>query len=294
MTKAPRVLVVGDVMTDYVALMEGPVAIGSDRRARIYARPGGSAATQAVWMARFGLDVDFVGRVGAPDIAVETERLRAAGVTPHLAADFERETGRLIALVDPSGERSFLTDKGANAGLTEADIPDELIAAADHLHLSGYAFFEPGPRAAVQAAMRKASGKSIAIDPASAEFLREAGAAVFLKWTGGAQMLFPNAEEAAVLSGSDDPQQQGERLAAHFELVVIKRGAEGCEAYSGERRWRAPAPRVAVVDTTGAGDAFAAGFLAARLSGAAMEECLARAVASGSEATQFPGGRPPA
>ena len=80
--RAPRVLVVGDVMTDISVRLTGPIARGSDRRARISIQPGGSAATQAVWMARYGLDVAFVARVGAADFERESARLRAAGVEP--------------------------------------------------------------------------------------------------------------------------------------------------------------------------------------------------------------------
>ena len=106
-------------------------------------------------------------------------------------------------------------------------------------------------------------------------------------------MLFPNAEEAAVLAGTDDPDAQGRALGARYPLVVIKRGAAGCEAWRGGEVLRAAAPAAKVVDTTGAGDAFVAAFLAAHLYGATLEACLARAVAAGSAATEFIGGRPP-
>ena len=289
--RTPRVLVIGDVMIDIAAMLEGPIAVGSDRRARIVQRPGGSAATQAVWLARFGIGVDFVGRVGAADHAAETELLRHAGVEPHLAADPVLETGRLIAIVDPTGERSFLTDRGANDALEAADIPDALIARADHIHLSGYSFFAPCPREAALNVMRRAACP-VSVDPGSAEFLREVGAVNFLAWTAGAAMLFPNSEEAAVLAGTDDVEAQGERLAALYPLVVIKRGAAGCEARRGAERWRIEAPAADVVDTTGAGDAFVAAFLAASLNGETIEESLRRAVASGSAATAYVGGRP--
>ena len=278
-------------MIDIAAMLEGPIAVGSDRRARIVQRPGGSAATQAVWLARFGIGVDFVGRVGAADHAAETVLLRHAGVEPHLAADPVLETGRLIAIVDATGERSFLTDRGANDGLTAADAPDTLIAQADHIHLSGYSFLAPSPREAAASVMRRATCP-VSIDPGSAEFLRELGPANFVSWTAGAAMLFPNTEEAAVLAGTDDVEAQGERLAALYPLVVIKRGAAGCEARCGAERWRIGAAAADVVDTTGAGDAFVAAFLAARLCGEAIEESLRRAVAAGSAATEFVGGRP--
>src|ERR1700684_3025831 len=162
-------------MTDVIVRPEGPLARGPDRRASIAFKPGGSAANQAAWLAffrgagglgrpggagdaaanqaawlaSFGVEVDFVGRVGAADVESEAARLKAIGVTPWLAGDTEHETGRLIALIDPDGERSFLTDRGANDALGAGDIPDALIAQAALIHLSGYSFFARSSRAAV-------------------------------------------------------------------------------------------------------------------------------------------------
>ena len=236
--RASRALVIGDVMTDVIVRPEGPIARGSDRRASITVQPGGSAANQAAWLASYGAGVDFVARVGAADVERETARFRAMGVTPHLVGDPVHETGRLIALIDPDGERSFLTDRGANEALEAHDISDALIANASHISLSGYSFFTPSTRAAVLDVMRRAGDKPISVDPASAEFLREVGADNFLAWTRGATILFPNEEEAAVLANSTDPETQGERLAKHYPIVVIKRGAAGAEALEGGRRWR--------------------------------------------------------
>jgi sugar/nucleoside kinase (ribokinase family) len=289
-----RILVIGDVMTDVIVRPEGPLARGSDRRASITFRPGGSAANQAAWLASFGVSVDFVARVGLADVESETARLKAIGVTPHLIGDRSHETGRLVALIDADGERSFLTDRGANEALEASDIPDALIEGAALIHLSGYSFFAPSPRAAVLDAMRRAGDKPISADPASAEFLREVGADKFLAWTQGASILFPNAEEAAILAGSDDPETQCARLASPYPLVIVKRGAAGAEAAEGARRWRVNAAKVEAVDTTGAGDAFVAAFLAARLSGADIQPALERAVAAGAAASTIVGGRPKA
>jgi sugar/nucleoside kinase (ribokinase family) len=286
------VLVIGDVMTDVVVRPEGPLARGSDRRASISIQPGGSAANQAAWLASFGVTVDFVARVGAADVESETARFRAIGVAPHLVGDPGRETGRLIALIDPEGERSFLTDRGANEALEVRDISDSLIEGAALIHLSGYSFFAPSPRAAVLDVMRRAGDKPISVDPASAEFLREVGADTFLAWTRGAAILFPNEKEAAVLAGSDDPETQCARLAAYYPLVVVKRGATGAEAIEGSRRWQAKAPHINAVDTTGAGDAFVAAFLAHRLSGAGIQPALERAAAAGAAASAIVGGQP--
>ena len=91
---------------------------------------------------------------------------------------------------------------------------------------------------------------------------------------------------------SNDPETQCARLADRYPLVVIKRGAAGAEAAEGERRWRVSAPKIEAIDTTGAGDAFVAAFLAARLSGADIQRALERAVAAGAAASASVGGRP--
>ena len=140
--------------------------------------------------------------------------------------------------------------------------------------------------------MRRAGDKPISVDPASAEFLREVGARKFLAWTKGAAILFPSEEEAAVLAGSSDPETQCIRLAKHYPLVVIKRGASGAEAAQGEHRWRIEAAKAEPVDTTGAGDAFVAGFIAALLSGADIPVALGGAAAAGAIASTIVGGQP--
>jgi len=293
----PRVLLVGDVMIDMIVRPEGPIAVGSDRRATIRARPGGSAANQAAWLAHFGVPARLVGRVGAADRETQLALFAKAGVEAHLAADESRETGRLIALIDPSGERSFFTDRGANDGLSASDIPDALFAGVDHVHISGYSFVAEGPRAAMidLIARAKARRVPVSVDPASSEFLREVGPQNFLAWTAGVDMCFPNEDEALTLTGATRTDEQLARLAAHYRLVVLKRGAAGCEAAEGAegvKRWRAATPKVAALDTTGAGDAFFAGFLSAHLAGAALEACLHRAAEAGARATLVVGGRP--
>ena len=290
--RRPRILLVGDVMTDVIVRPEGPLARGSDRRARIRFEPGGSAANQAAWLASYGIEVDFVARVGLADVEAETLRLKGAGVTPHLIGDRERPTGRLVALIDASGERSFYTDRAANEALCSADIPGALIEGAPHIHLSGYSFFAPSPREAALDVMRRAGKTPVSVDPASAEFLSEVGPEAFLEWTRGAAILFPNEDEAAALTGTRDPEAQCARLATLYPLVVVKRGAVGCRAAEGPRRWRVAAPKVEAVDCTGAGDAFVAAFLAARLKGVEVEAALERAIAAGSAAVQRVGGRP--
>jgi sugar/nucleoside kinase (ribokinase family) len=292
---APRVLVVGDVMTDIICLPEGPIEPGSDRRATIRSEPGGSGANQACWLAAFGLDVRFVARVGARDMTTLTAGFAVLGIEARLAGDPDLPSGTLVTIVAPDGERSFLTDRGANAGLAEADLPEALLDGCRMLVVSGYTLFEPGPRAAVGRLMAAAaaSGIPIAVDPASVGFLREIGPKTFLAATAVATTLFANEAEALALSSVQSLNGALPPLAATYRRVVVKRGAAGAliADRSGVRLERS-APRVAVIDTTGAGDAFAAAYIAAELSGADAATALERAVTAGAEATTRIGGRP--
>lgn len=292
----PTVLVIGDVMTDIVVRAEGPIAVGADRRAAIRMLPGGSGANQACWLAAEGIAARFVARVGRADYASQTAHLARYGVDARLGADDSLPSGTLITLLSPDGERSFLTDRAANESLGRDDLPDSLLDSIDLLHVSGYALFRDSPRAAVLELMGKAAARGIpiSVDPVSYSFLEEAGPQRFLEWTRASRFLFPNEDEARVLSGATGPDEQLAILTRTFPVVVIKRGREGAVAGdSAGDRWSEPAPAVAVVDTSGAGDAFLGGFLAAHLRGQAIEAALRRGVELGSRAVTTLGARPP-
>jgi sugar/nucleoside kinase (ribokinase family) len=290
-----QILVVGDVMTDVIVVPEGPIVKGSDRRATVRSRPGGSGANQAVWLGAMGADVHFAARVGAGDKAQLEGYFRGLGVEPMLAGDESVPSGVLVTIVDPDGERSFLTDRGANLNLCAEDLPETLLDEVGLVMVSGYSFFAEGPRGAVQDlfARAKRRGIAIAVDPASVGFLLEVGAAQFVQWTAGADWIFANESEAEALTGLVGYEEQARALGVHYGNVVIKRGAQG--ATLGGRdgvRISLPAKRVPVVDSTGAGDAFAAGFLAAHLRGEDEGSALAQAIGAGARAVQVLGGQP--
>ncbi|WP_196258492.1 carbohydrate kinase family protein [Pelagibacterium limicola] len=290
-----RVLVIGDVMTDISVVPDGPIVRGSDVRAVIRQVPGGSGANQAVWLAAKGADVLFVARVGAGDLPGLEGYFGARGVMTALAGDPDLPTGTLVCLVDSDGERSFLTDRGANTALSSADLPQSLLENVSLLHVSGYSLFEPGPRAAVLAliAAAHASGIAVSIDPASTAFLAEVGVANFLAWTAGADFFFPNAEEAALLAEVDSPYLQIEALEGYYKTVVLKRGALGAMLGGGGNEIiSVPGRKAEVVDTTGAGDAFAGGFLAAHLRGEGPLACLEQAAEAGADAITRIGAQP--
>lgn len=289
------VLVIGDVMLDIIVAPTGPLVRGSDRTATIRTRPGGSGANQAVWLADDGIAVALAARVGADDLLSYERHFLSRGVFPVLGADPERASGVLVTLLDPNGERSFLSDRGANLALSHADLPARLLDGVKLLLVSGYSLFAPGPRSAVIdcIARARACGIRTAIDPGSAGFLAEVGPARFLEWTRGADLVFANRDEARLLANTEDTEEQVRRLGQDFGTVLVKLGAEG--AVLGGRlgiRHGLGAPQVVVVDTTGAGDAFAAGFIQALLDGEDEAHCLSRAVAAGSSAVGRLGGQP--
>ena len=273
------VVVVGDVMVDVVAQTDGPLRHASDTPARIAVRPGGSAANVATWLASAGAPVTLVGRVGDDAAGHDAAAaLRDAGVRACLAVDTERPTGTCVVLVGPDGERSMLPDPGANAALVAGDLPREPFTAGAHLHVSGYALLRSGSRDAARAALALAreTGMTTSLDPSSAAPLAAVGPRRFLAWAGPVDLLLPNAAEAATLTGSRDPVAAACALGAHAREVVVTLGAGGALWSDGARVVVEHAtPGVAVVDSTGAGDAFAAGYLAAWLGGAGPRAALA-------------------
>lgn len=289
------ILVVGDVMTDIIVIPEGPLVRGSDRRAKVRSRPGGSGANQAVWLGVLGGKVKFTARVARTDVDSSNAYFRAHGVEPVLAADDGSPSGVLVTILDANGERSFLTDRGANLNLSKDDVPVSLLEGVGLLMVSGYSFFTEGPRAAVMGLLKEAKSRGIvtAIDPASVGFLREVGAQNFLKWTSGSDIIFANIDEGLALTGSVDLNLQMQTLGRFFAHVVIKRGDLG-GAVGGRKgvTLSLPAPRTEVIDTTGAGDAFAAGYLIAQMRGDSLEDCLKAGIEAGTKAVGQIGGQP--
>ncbi|UDL95691.1 PfkB family carbohydrate kinase [Lichenihabitans sp. PAMC28606] len=290
-----RVLVMGDVMRDIIVRPAGPVLRGTDQRAIIQTVSGGSGANQAAWLARFGAEVRFVGCVAANDFEPEVKRMRLHGIEPALVPHPAWPTGTLVALVDADGERSFLTDRGANDGLSLHHLPDDVLDGIGHFHLSGYSFVGEATRETALWLLNRVREAAIpfSFDPGSVSLIREIGAAQVLAWTEGAAICVANADEAGALTGFDDPNSQLDGLIGHVDLALIKRGARGCQAKSRDgSRWTVDAPTVDVLDTTGAGDVFFAAFLAARLASQSITLALDRAVAAGAQAVTIIGGWP--
>ncbi len=295
-TETLDVVVVGDVMVDVLAAMSGPLARGSDTPSAVTTAGGGSAANVAVWLAAQGVPTSYVGRVGDDALGRESvAALTDCGVTSWVSTEPDLTTGTCIVLVEPGGERSMLPDAGANATLTPADLPQRAFRPGGHLHLSGYTLLNPGSRDAGLAAlsMAAAADMTVSVDPSSAAPLAELGAARFLSMTRGVDLLLANRDEAAVLAGTSDPHLAAQQLGDTYREVVVKLGADGAMWQQGFIGASAPAERgVEVVDTTGAGDAFAAGFLASWLLHPEPETALAAGCRLAARAVSRVGARP--
>jgi sugar/nucleoside kinase (ribokinase family) len=292
-----RVVVVGDLMTDAVAHAIFPLARGSDTPATVTMHGGGSGANIAAWLAVDGTDVAFVGRRGA-DIAGRNRdmELMGYGVDARLVMDPERPTGTCVVMVTHKGERTMLSDPGANAALSPDDLPHDLFIPGAHLHVSGYTLLNDGARPAALAALAftRRAGMSASVDAASVAPLERAGAEPFLELSNGATLLFVNVAQAKVLTGREDPEQAARVLTAWYPQVVVKLGTEGSLFYAnGRPPVRVPAPPVdRVVDGTGAGDAFCAGFLPAWLDKKPPAEALASGSRLAAHALGLIGARP--
>jgi ribokinase len=289
----------GDLMVDVVARLFGPLAEGSDSPGVISYVGGGSAANTAAWLTRVGESSVFIGAIG-DDAAgqQQAESLHRLGVDVRFHVDRTRPTGTCLVLVAPTGERTMVPDPGANLSLLEHDVPVEEFRPGDHLHVSGYALLRDSRDAAVHALdAAHTAGLTVSVGAASAAPLEVLGATDFLAMLPDSALLFANEKEAAVLAGHDGSSADLARgLAGSGREVVVTAG-------SGEGAWsngEAVASMAAEpldrpeLDSTGAGDAFAAGCLAARARDAVPEVCLRDGHALAAAACRTTGGRPDA
>ena len=257
--------VFGDIILDITVHAHGPLQLGSDVVGKISYQGGGSGANFATWLGSIGSRVRFLGAVGQ-DLAGKVSRLELEqhGVDTFLV-EKPQPTGTILLFLDERGERTMVTSRGANLLLQTEDFPPEFFRGLSHLHVTAYSLFGcEGLAETTSEIMGIAKERSlfVSLDPSSYALLEEFGVERFLTLTSGTDLVFPNLDEGRTLTGESAPEEIVKSLLRFYPLVVLTMGADGCLCGQGKELVHVPAPYVSVLDTTGAGDAFAAGFLA--------------------------------
>ena len=241
---------------------------------------GGSAANTLAGMAVLGERCAFIGQVADDQLGhVFTHDLRALGVAYETPALKEgAPTARCLILVTPDGQRTMNTFLGASHLLDQAMIDEDWIADAEILYLEGYLWDPELSRAAMRRAIdvSRAAGRKVAFTLSDAFIIDRHGADFrALIAEGLFDILFANEIEIQALAETDDFEAAVAKIAPQVPLLVVTRGAHGALAIQGGARTEVGAePIDQVVDTTGAGDLFAAGFLSGLAEGRSMRDCL--------------------
>ena len=237
--------------------------LGNDTRTIISTHGGGAAGNTASWLAVLGNDVTMVGRIGNDTAgSAITAEFDALGISYGDIVKEGLHTGVVVCLVDPSGERTMLADNGANAGLKVSDLP--ALDGVDAIYLSGYAPLAPLSREGVLEMVRTINSRGIPIifDPATVGGMQGVPVAEILSWCALMDTVIMNEEEAIYLSGLSDCESALNFFVELTPRAIIKRGSAGAIGLErGGQIISVAAHTSAVVDTTGAGDAFAAGFI---------------------------------
>ncbi|MFC4427732.1 carbohydrate kinase family protein [Deinococcus navajonensis] len=292
----------GDLAWDVLAKPDTMLLPGGDTTGRLELSGGGSAANVAVWAQRAGHPATFIGKIGQDHFGeLAMAELRAEAVEAEVIASAEHPTGVILALIDRRGQRAMLTGQGADWELLPAELPQATLRGARHLHLTAWSLFRDPPRAAAlqAAALAKASGATLSLDPGSFQMIQQMGRETFLAMVDSMpfDVIFPNDDEALAMSGERDHSAAMAWLRSRYPqaLVVLKMDEEGALLEGpATPRTHVPATPDRAVDATGAGDAFGGAFLAGWLAHGDPVRAAHLAVQVGGWVVGRFGARPPA
>ena len=289
-----KILCIGDVALDVIAQLKEQINYGNDTASRISTHPGGQAANVATWITRTNNKAALVARVGNDPVGFAlVSDLDKYGVEHKGLMRSGRPSGVIVILVDSNGERTMFPDNGANADLEASDLPP--LDDVDGVFVSGYALLDFRSRDAAIAMIKKVRDKKIPVflDPTTTGAMKVVSKAEVLEWVGMVDGILLNNEEARYLGESDDIEEAEANLQKRTPLVVIKLGSRGAMAVNGSDFAKVPAVTTNVVDTTGAGDSFAAGFIPKWLETRDLEQSLNAGTALAAKCVATVGARPP-
>ena len=260
---ANKILCIGDIMLDVVVLLNRPIVEGLETRAQISTQGGGAAANVATWLAHNKTPSYLVTRIG-DDSAGQTliAELNKYGVEHSSQVIANKGTGVVVVIVGREGERTMFPDSGANAGLGLSDLPD--LSQFRAVYLSAYALINSQSREGVLQIVEavKAAELPIILDPATVGVLMEVGVSTANDWLEFVDTIILNEEESHFLTGKENPVDAAAQLLNQVKTVVVKRGSNGALGQTRNGQLiQVEAKTTNVVNTTGAGDAFAAGFI---------------------------------
>jgi sugar/nucleoside kinase (ribokinase family) len=316
---APRldVLAIGNAIVDVIAdaddrflesqgLTKGMMRLIDEREAdRLYAAmgpgrelSGGSAGNTAAGLAAMGCKAGFIGQVADDQLgAIYQHDIESLGVDFIVPARADvGATARSLILVTPDAQRTMNTFLGAAQMLDKSDIEPAEVAAAAIVYLEGYLWDPPAPRAALEKAIAAAhaAGRKVAFtlsDTFCVDRHRD-GFWQLIK-AGKIDILFANEAEAAAMEEENDVERAIELLSKEVPMLVVTRSEAGATAIAGDERADVPAePIDRLVDTTGAGDLFAAGFLAGQARSRSLKDSLRLGAIAAAEVIQHYGARP--
>jgi len=268
-----------------------------DRMGRTVEVSGGSAANTMVGVASLGGKPAFIGKVGKDKLGkLFSHELGASGVDFHGGSNgVTLPTALSMILVTPDAQRTMNTYLGASTELSEDDIDPKVIGGARVVYIEGYQWDTPKAKAAIRkaSAAAHAAGRHVALSLSDPFVVERHGADLIHFIRGGVDILFGNEEEIRRLTGETDFNMMVAALRGAMVLTCVTRGAKGAVVVDGETITEVPAaPITRVVDTTGAGDLFAAGFLYGYTHGRDTTSCAKIGALAAAEVISHMGARP--